>query len=278
MTENALDAQRIALIKAYFAKIDRRDASYLDDVADDVELFFPKFGTGRGKPDLMLFGQRLSVDLQSLTHDIEGFRFIVSGDTIVVEGQESGVTAAGIAWPDGVISQGRFCNVFDFQGLKMRRIAIYVDPDFASTHADRIRLLRGETSPGDTTRAVVERYFELLRSGADAHAVAALFSEAVDWVIAGDTARVSWIGRKVGRAGVASFVAELREKIESVRFARNALLVDGRRAVAIGELVSRVKPTGRLIETEFAFDFTVENGLITRYRMFEDSVAVAAAV
>ena len=278
MTENALDAQRIALIKAYFAKIDRRDASYLDDVADDVELFFPKFGTCRGKADLMLFGQRLSADLQSLTHDIEGFRFIVSGDTIVVEGQESGVTAAGIAWPDGVISQGRFCNVFDFQGLKMRRIAIYVDPDFASTHADRIRLLRGETSPGDTTRAVVERYFELLRSGADAHAVAALFSEAVDWVIAGDTARVSWIGRKVGRAGVASFVAELREKIESVRFARNALLVDGRRAVAIGELVSRVKPTGRLIETEFAFDFTVENGLITRYRMFEDSVAVAAAV
>lgn len=278
MTENALDAQRIALIKAYFAKIDRRDASYLDDVADDVELFFPKFGTGRGKADLMLFGQRLSADLQSLTHDIEGFRFIVSGDTIVVEGQESGVTAAGIAWPDGVISQGRFCNVFDFQGLKMRRIAIYVDPDFASTHADRIRLLRGETSPDDTTRAVVERYFELLRSGADAHAVAALFSEAVDWVIAGDTARVSWIGRKVGRAGVASFVAELREKIESVRFARNALLVDGRRAVAIGELVSRVKPTGRLIETEFAFDFTVENGLITRYRMFEDSVAVAAAV
>ena len=278
MTGNTLDAARIAIIKAYFAKIDRGDASYLDDVTDDVELFFPKFGTGHGKADLILFGERLGRDLQSLAHDIDGFGYIVSGDTIVVEGRESGVTAAGIAWPDGEISQGRFCNVFDFQGLKMRRIAIYVDPDFASTHADRIHLLRGTAGPGDRTRAVVERYFELLSTGADAHAVAALFSDAVDWVIAGDTARVSWIGRKVGRAGVASFVTELREKIESVRFERKALLVDGHRAVAIGELVSRVKPTGRLIETEFAFDFTIEDGLVTRYRMFEDSVAVAAAV
>ncbi|MCZ0732870.1 nuclear transport factor 2 family protein [Phreatobacter sp. AB_2022a] len=277
MTGNTLDAARIAIIKAYFAKIDRGDASYLDDVTDDVELFFPKFGTGRGKADLILFGKRLGRDLQSLAHDIDGFSYIVSGNTIVVEGRESGVTAAGIAWPDGEISQGRFCNVFDFQGLKMRRIAIYVDPDFASTHADRIHLLRGKVGPGDTTRAVVERYFELLSTGADARAVAALFSEAVDWVIAGDTARVSWIGRKVGRAGVASFVTQLREAIESVRFERKALLVDGHRAVAIGELVSRVKATGRLIETEFAFDFTVEEGLVTRFRMFEDSVAVAAA-
>lgn len=278
MPTTDLDAARIAIIKAYFAKIDRGDASYLDDVTDDVELFFPKFGTGQGKADLILFGERIGRDLNRLTHDIEGFRFIVSGDTIVVEGQESGETAAGIAWPDGVISQGRFCNVFAFDGLKMRRIAIYVDPDFASTHAERISLLRGEPHAGDATRAAVERYFELLRSGADPQTLAALFNENVDWIIAGDTARVSWIGRKVGRAGVASFFAELREKIESVRFDRHRLLVDGNRAVVLGELVSRVRPTGKLIETEFAFDFTVEDGLITRYRMFEDSVAVAAAV
>nr|BAT26130.1 hypothetical protein [Aureimonas altamirensis] len=38
-----------------------------------------------------------------------------------------------------------------------------------------------------------------------------------------------------------------------------------------------MKATGRRIESEFAFDLTVRDGLILRYRMLEDSYAVEQA-
>ncbi|QCI67031.1 nuclear transport factor 2 family protein [Phreatobacter stygius] len=277
MAENSRDSERIAIIRSYFRKIDERDPSFFDDVAEDVQLFFPKFGIGHGKAALALFGERLGSDLESLSHDIDGFNVIVAGDTIVVEGQESGVTRAGLRWPDGVVSEGRFCNVFEFDGLKIRRIHIYVDPDFTNSHDERVRLLRGGKTPGDETRGVVNRYFMMMLTGAEPEAIASLFSEAIDWDIAGDTTLVPWIGRKTGRAGVASFVQDLRERIEPVSFEVSSILVDGKRAVAMGALVSKVTNTGKTIETEFALDFTVEAGLITRYRMLEDSFAVARA-
>jgi hypothetical protein len=54
-------------------------------------------------------------------------------------------------------------------------------------------------------------------------------------------------------------------------------VVEGEKAVALGEFASRVKKTGNVIESEFAFEFTVQDGLIVRYRLFEDSFAVSRA-
>ncbi|WP_405833295.1 hypothetical protein [Streptomyces sp. NBC_01176] len=31
-----------------------------------------------------------------------------------------------------------FCNVFEFEGERIKRLHIYEDPDFAGTHADGI--------------------------------------------------------------------------------------------------------------------------------------------
>ncbi|WP_223300537.1 hypothetical protein [Pantoea sp. At-9b] len=44
-----------------------------------------------------------------------------------------------------------------------------------------------------------------------------------------------------------------------------------------GKLAPRVNNTGKLIETEFVFDFTVSDGLISRFRLFDDSFAVSQA-
>jgi ketosteroid isomerase-like protein len=54
-------------------------------------------------------------------------------------------------------------------------------------------------------------------------------------------------------------------------------VVEGEKAVALGEFASQVKKTGNVIESEFAFEFTVQDGLIVRYRLFEDSFAVSRA-
>ena len=95
--------------------------------------------------------------------------------------------------------------------------------------------------------------------------------------MAGDTSDVPWIGRKVGKAGAAEFYAQIREHIASEAFEVSEMLSQGNRVIALGKLASRVVRTGKLIESEFCFDFTVESGEITRFRLFEDSFAVAQA-
>ena len=55
------------------------------------------------------------------------------------------------------------------------------------------------------------------------------------------------------------------------------ILADDEAAVAFGELILRVKATGRLIQSPFAFVLTVKEGKIVRYRLLEDSYAVAVA-
>ncbi|BCP54477.1 hypothetical protein K32_30940 [Kaistia sp. 32K] len=129
----------------------------------------------------------------------------------------------------------------------------------------------------DAVRALVEELFRRTGSGAAPETIAELFSEDVDWYIAGDVALVPWIGRKKGRAGAAEFYRQIRALIGSERFELSEILVAGDRAIAVGSLASRVLSTGKLIETEFAFDLTMADGLIRRFRMFEDSFAVAQA-
>ena len=113
-------------------------------------------------------------------------------------------------------------------------------------------------------------------SGVGPEDVALLFSPDTDWEIAGDTGALPWLGRKKGRAA-ADFVRDLRKRIERLRFEVDDTLAGKDRAVILGNLASRVKSTGRIIETAFAIILTVSNGQITRLRMLEDSFAVARA-
>jgi hypothetical protein len=70
--------------------------------------------------------------------EIDEFNVIAVGSYVVVEGAEHGRTSSGIDFPDGTSSFGVFCNVFEFEGDLIKRVHIYVDPDFASTHADGV--------------------------------------------------------------------------------------------------------------------------------------------
>lgn len=137
---------------------------------------------------------------------------------------------------------------------------------------------KDKQASSDVTRTVVKQYLDRIQSSAKPEAIAALFSEDVDWNIPGDVDLVSWIGRRKGRNGIADFIRDLREQDEPIRFEIHSIVVEGEKAVTLGEFASRVKKTGKVIESEFAIEFTVQDGLIARYRLFEDSFAVAQAV
>ncbi len=116
-----------------------------------------------------------------------------------------------------------------------------------------------------------------LGAGAPADEISALFSADVQLDIAGDVGALPWIGLKIGRHAVADFVRDTRQLLAPIRFDVEAVLADDGRAVIVGELASRVKTTGRLIETAFVLVLRIRDGEITRFRMLEDSFAVSRA-
>lgn len=134
-------AQKKALIIKCFQYIDHRDSRVLELYTEDVELLFPKFGRHHGKEAIKIFAERLSKMLNYLKHDIENLIFLDAGDKVVVEGREWGEMTDGTRFPDGKISQGLFCNIFEFRNELICSVRIYVDPDFSSLDHERIKAL-----------------------------------------------------------------------------------------------------------------------------------------
>ncbi|MDT8893990.1 nuclear transport factor 2 family protein [Halomonas sp. I1] len=133
---------RLDTVKAYFRRVDADDPSVTALFTEDVSFYFPKFGPASGKVALVEFGRRIRREVPELVHDIDEFHYIVDDDHVVVEGTESGWLRDGTAWPDGEISQGRFCSVFAFEGDLIRRMHVYVDPDFGNADQARLNALR----------------------------------------------------------------------------------------------------------------------------------------
>ncbi|ENU37510.1 MULTISPECIES: nuclear transport factor 2 family protein [Acinetobacter] len=133
--------QKKAVIRRYFQYIDNRDSRILDLYTEDVELLFPKFGRHYGKEAMILFAERMTKMLNQLQHDIENLVFLDAGEKVVVEGREWGEMADGTPFPDGKVSQGLFCNIFEFRDQLISSVHIYADPDLPSLDHVRIKAL-----------------------------------------------------------------------------------------------------------------------------------------
>ena len=64
---------------------------------------------------------------------------------------------------------------------------------------------------------------------------------------------------------------------EPVKFDVQDILASDARAVIVGELATRIKATGKVIESPFAIILTVSGGKVTRFQMLENSFAVSRA-
>jgi ketosteroid isomerase-like protein len=137
-----------------------------------------------------------------------------------------------------------------------------------------------DTTPTDrtaATRAVVETFLQRLTGGATDR-LAELFAEDVDWLIPGDQRVAPWVGRRSSRAEVAAFYRMLAANVEPLHASVDSFLVEGEVAVIVGDFASRMRATGKVVESLFSIAITVRNGLIARYRLLEDSHAVVVAL
>src|ERR1700704_2137162 len=127
------------------------------------------------------------------------------------------------------------------------------------------------------TLHLAQEFLRRLGAGAEAGETAKLFSENLEWEIAGDIGVLPWIGQKSGRAAITDFINDSRAMIERISFGVHDVLASDDRAVILGSLASRVKRTGKTINTDFAIVLTVANGEIIRFQMLEDSFPVSQA-
>ncbi|WP_118137621.1 nuclear transport factor 2 family protein [Oceanicella sp. SM1341] len=125
--------------------------------------------------------------------------------------------------------------------------------------------------------SIAHEFLHRLGSGAEPAAVAELFAEDIVWEIPGDTRAFPWIGQQSGRQAVLTFLRETSARIERVRLDVDDVLANEKRAVILGSLASRVRSTGKLIETSFAIVLTIQEGQIAHFQMLEDSFAVSCA-
>ncbi|MGS2640556.1 nuclear transport factor 2 family protein [Streptosporangium sp. LJ11] len=134
----------------------------------------------------------------------------------------------------------------------------------------------------DETRDIVEELLRRMAEG-DHDRTAELFAEPVDWRLAwpaeGHPA-VPWIRPRSGRADVADHFRSLEAhhvpELNGTSVTR--ILVDGAHAVVLGDIAQTVRDGGASYTSPFALHLTVEDGLVTRFHIYEDSLTVARAL
>lgn len=133
------------------------------------------------------------------------------------------------------------------------------------------------------TRAVVEELLHRIGAG-DPQRVAELYAGHSNWKLDWPEAEhgraaTPWIRHRSGRADVAAHYREIAEHHvpEQAGTEIERIVVDGPHAVVLGEIRQTARSTGRPYRARFALHLTIENGLVTRHHVYEDSLAVAQA-
>ncbi|MBT2207767.1 nuclear transport factor 2 family protein [Actinomadura sp. NEAU-AAG7] len=133
------------------------------------------------------------------------------------------------------------------------------------------------------TRAAVEELLRRIGEG-DPERIAAMYAEHSDWKLDWPEAEhgraaTPWIRHRATRADAAAHFREIAEHHvpEDVATEVERVLVDGADAVVLGEIRQTARSTGRAYRARFALHLTIEDGLVTRHHVYEDSLAVAQA-
>lgn len=124
-------------------------------------------------------------------------------------------------------------------------------------------------------RSIVERYFAAFGAGDTEAALACVHPDAV-WHVDGDPI-VGTVGIIRGRDAVRAWQARFPSSFRPIDFSVDRVIAEGKDVMALGHFRHRVVSTGAIVDSDYAIRFTVRDGLIARYQIFEDSLLIASA-
>jgi len=121
------------------------------------------------------------------------------------------------------------------------------------------------------TQAVLDGFFQGTMQNAP-EVIAKYLAEDVDFYIA-ESPYMPWTGKKNGRNEV---IVALRQLISAHNtaeddFEMDHIFIDGKEAAVFGKAGRTVIETGKKFKEPFCMRFTIENGLITKFLMLENS-------
>lgn len=99
----------------------------------------------------------------------------------------------------------------------------------------------------------------------------------VRWFEVGPQDLIPTAGTRKGREQVEEFFATLEASEDVQSFRPQHFVAQGDTVVVLGELESRVRSTGKLINSPWVHVFTLRAGKISEFRSFYDSAAAVTA-
>lgn len=118
--------------------VDAADDNLISLFTEVPRVWFPKYGTAVGREQFGELAQGLLSSQAFFKHDVDSMLFTVQDNRVAVEGLVTGQSADGRNWPAHPRNEGRYCNVFEFDGPLICRLNLYEDPDFLSEDTDRL--------------------------------------------------------------------------------------------------------------------------------------------
>ena len=129
----------------------------------------------------------------------------------------------------------------------------------------------------DTTQNIIQLFFKHL-SERNLQELSALFSENVDWYIPGDATKAAWLGRRSSRQEVMEFYELLWKNTEPISVNVENVFINNNQAVVAGEFSTKMLKTGKIVDSLFFILMTIEDDLIVKYRLLEDSFSVSESL
>ncbi|MDP3551089.1 MAG: alpha/beta fold hydrolase [Novosphingobium sp.] len=123
--------------------------------------------------------------------------------------------------------------------------------------------------------ALIERYFAAFGAGDINTALDCVHPDAI-WHVDGDPAVVT-VGIIQGHDAVRRWLERFPTGFRPLAFSVDRLIGEGGEVIALGRFRHRVQPTDAIVDSDYAIRFTIRDGRIARYQIFEDSLLIAMA-
>ena len=128
-----------------------------------------------------------------------------------------------------------------------------------------------------STQDIIQSFFKNL-SEKNLNELINLFSEKVDWYIPGDDSKAPWLGRRTTKQEISEFYQLLWQYTEPVLVKLDHVFIDNNKAVISGEFSTKMLQTNKVVDSLFFIQIEIENELIVKYRLLEDTMVVANAL
>jgi len=127
------------------------------------------------------------------------------------------------------------------------------------------------------TQEVLDGFFQGTSQNAP-EVIARYLAEDVDFYIA-ESPYMPWTGKKNSRNEVIVALRQLTSAHNTAEddFEMDHIFIDGKEAAVFGKAGRTVIETGKKFKEPFCMRFTIENGLITKFLMLEDSRQIEKA-